>query len=62
MTERHVTRAADMLGAMQQATPQRPDDLDPRKFLAAALVAARDLCADRFEAFGCAGMASRLVQ
>ncbi|RTL46761.1 MAG: fructose-bisphosphate aldolase class II [Burkholderiales bacterium] len=51
-----------MTGAMRRAMAQRPDEFDPRKFLAAALVGARDLCADRFEAFGCTGMASRLVR
>lgn len=50
-----------MTGAMRRAMALKPDEFDPRKFLAAALVAARDLCADRFEAFGCAGMASRLA-
>ena len=50
-----------MTGAMRRAMAQKPDEFDPRKFLAAALVAARDLCADRFEAFGCAGMASRIT-
>ena len=49
-----------MTGAMRRAMAQRPDEFDPRKFLSAALVAARDLCADRFESFGCAGMGSRL--
>ncbi len=49
-----------MTGAMRRAMAQRPDEFDPRKFLSAALAAARDLCADRFESFGCAGMGSRL--
>ena len=50
-----------MTGAMRRAMALKPDEFDPRKFLSAALVAARDLCAERFEAFGCAGMASRLA-
>ena len=33
---------------------------DPRAFLKAAIVAARDICSLRFEAFGCAGQASRI--
>ena len=49
-----------MTGAMRRAMAKKPDEFDPRRFLSAALVAARDLCADRFEAFGCAGMASSL--
>ena len=50
-----------MTGAMRRAMARKPDEFDPRKFLSAALVAARDLCAERFEAFGAAGMASRLT-
>ena len=50
-----------MTGAMRRAMALKPDEFDPRKFLRAALLAARDLCADRFEAFGCAGMASRIT-
>ena len=34
-------------------------ELDPRKFLKDATAAARDLCIDRFEAFGCAGNGAR---
>ncbi|HYG86627.1 MAG TPA: fructose-1,6-bisphosphate aldolase, partial [Azospirillum sp.] len=37
-----------------------PDEFDPRKFLGAAVDAARDLCKARFEAFGSAGQASRI--
>jgi fructose-bisphosphate aldolase class II len=40
---------------------ERPDEFDPRAFLKAATAAARDICRDRFEAFGCAGMASRIA-
>lgn len=50
-----------MTGAMRRAMARRPDEFDPRKFLSAALVAAADLCAERFEAFGCAGMATRMA-
>ena len=35
--------------------------IDPRKFMKDAMTAARDLCIERFEAFGCAGMAGRIV-
>jgi fructose-bisphosphate aldolase, class II len=51
-----------MTGAMRRAMALKPDEFDPRKFLAAAQAAARELCAERFEAFGCAGMASRLLR
>ncbi len=49
-----------MTGAMRRLMGQKPDELDPRKFLAAAVVAARDLCRARFEAFGSAGQADRI--
>ncbi|MBI3345686.1 MAG: fructose-bisphosphate aldolase class II [Burkholderiales bacterium] len=51
-----------MTGAMRRAMAQAPAEFDPRRFLSAALVGARGLCADRFEAFGCAGMASKLIK
>ena len=44
-----------MTGAMRRAMAEDPAEFDPRKFLKAATAAARDLCKDRFEAFGCAG-------
>ena len=50
-----------MTGAMRQLMARDPTEFDPRKFLAAATKAARGLCRDRFEAFGCAGQASRLT-
>ncbi|MBU0604074.1 MAG: fructose-bisphosphate aldolase class II [Gammaproteobacteria bacterium] len=50
-----------MTGAMRRAMAHNPSEFDPRKFLKAATAAARDLCVDRFEAFGCAGMAGRIV-
>ncbi|MCR5868880.1 MAG: class II fructose-bisphosphate aldolase [Aquincola tertiaricarbonis] len=49
-----------MTGAMRRAMARSPSEFDPRKFLKDALVAARDLCAERFEAFGSAGQASRI--
>ncbi|MEJ8815664.1 class II fructose-bisphosphate aldolase [Variovorax ureilyticus] len=49
-----------MTGAMRRAMAKDPDEFDPRRFLKDATAAARDLCVDRFEAFGCAGMASRI--
>ncbi|MFH1813565.1 MAG: class II fructose-bisphosphate aldolase [Pseudomonadota bacterium] len=50
-----------MTGAMRRAMARDPSEFDPRKFLKDATIAARDLCIDRFEAFGCAGMAGRIV-
>ena len=49
-----------MTGAMRQVMGQKPDEFDPRKFLAAAVGAARDLCRARFEAFGSAGHADAI--
>jgi fructose-bisphosphate aldolase class II len=49
-----------MTGAVRRLLAQKPEEFDPRKFFAAALDAAKDLCRDRFEAFGSAGQASRI--
>ena len=49
-----------MTGAMRKAMADKPEEFDPRAFLKAAIVAARDICSLRFEAFGCAGQASRI--
>lgn len=49
-----------MTGAMRQVFAQQPGEFDPRKALAAAKKAAVGICTARFEAFGCAGMASRI--
>jgi fructose-bisphosphate aldolase class II len=49
-----------MTGAMRRLMGKKPDEFDPRKFLAEAVKAARDVCKDRFEAFGCAGQASKI--
>ena len=49
-----------MTGAMRRLMAQKPDEFDPRKFLADAVKAARALCASRFEAFGSAGQADRI--
>jgi len=50
-----------MTGAIRRAMAQDPSEFDPRKFLKEAMVAARGLCRQRFEAFGCAGQAARIV-
>ncbi len=49
-----------MTGAMRRAMAKDPAEFDPRKFLKEAMVAARALCKERFEAFGCAGHAARI--
>jgi fructose-bisphosphate aldolase, class II len=50
-----------MTGAMRQAFHEDPGEFDPRKALIAAKKAARVLCRTRFEAFGCAGQAERIL-
>lgn len=49
-----------MTGAMRKVFAEQPSEFDPRKALAAATKAARGICEQRFEAFGCAGMAARI--
>jgi fructose-bisphosphate aldolase class II len=50
-----------MTGAMRRAMAKDRSEFDPRKFFKDATAAARDVCIERFEAFGCAGMASRIT-
>ena len=49
-----------MTGAMRQLFAQQPGEFDPRKALVAAKNAARGIVKARFEAFGCAGQASKI--
>ena len=49
-----------MTGAMRELFAKQPSEFDPRKALAAAKKAARGIVKARFEAFGCAGQASRI--
>jgi len=49
-----------MTGAMREIFAKQPSEFDPRKALAAAKKAARGVVKARFEAFGCAGMASKI--
>ncbi|MFM1906408.1 MAG: Fructose-bisphosphate aldolase [Pseudomonadota bacterium] len=49
-----------MTGAMRQVFATQPGEFDPRKALVAAKNAARGIVKARFEAFGCAGKASRI--
>ncbi len=50
-----------MTGAMRSAMTQEPSAFDPRFFLKAARAATAALCAERYEQFGAAGNASRIV-
>ena len=49
-----------MTGAMRRVFAQQPSEFDPRKALIAAKNAARGIVKARFEAFGCAGMGSKI--
>ncbi|WP_448190968.1 class II fructose-bisphosphate aldolase [Azospirillum sp. sgz301742] len=50
-----------MSGSLRRMMMTRTEEFDPRKFLADATRAARDLCRDRFEAFGSAGQALKIA-
>jgi fructose-bisphosphate aldolase, class II, Calvin cycle subtype len=49
-----------MAGQFRKIARTNPREFDPRKFLKPAMDAMRDLCRDRFEAFGTAGNASKI--
>ena len=49
-----------MSAAVRRSLASARADFDPRKFLKAATVAAREVCRARFEAFGAAGQAARI--
>jgi fructose-bisphosphate aldolase class II len=49
-----------MTGAIRQYFNQYPDNFDPRQYLKVAKDAAKQLCHDRFVAFGSAGNASKI--
>jgi fructose-bisphosphate aldolase class II len=49
-----------MTGAMRELFAKQPSEFDPRKALAAATKAAKGIVKARFEAFGCAGRASKI--
>ncbi len=49
-----------MTGAIRRHMDQDKSNFDPRKFLKDATAAAKDICKARFEAFGCAGQASKI--
>ena len=49
-----------MTAAMRRSMAEDRGEFDPRKFLKASVAAARSICEQRCEAFGCAGQASRI--
>ncbi|PZO18215.1 MAG: fructose-bisphosphate aldolase class II [Burkholderiales bacterium] len=50
-----------MTGAMRRTMAKNPGEFDPRKFFKDATVAAKEICQARFQSFGCAGMAGKIV-
>lgn len=47
-------------GAVRRHLAQNPSNFDPRKFLKASTDAMYEICKARYEAFGCAGQASKI--
>ena len=47
-------------GAVRKHLTDNPANFDPRKFLKASTAAMKDICKARYEAFGCAGHASKI--
>ncbi|HFD81653.1 MAG TPA: fructose-bisphosphate aldolase class II [Gammaproteobacteria bacterium] len=47
-------------GAIRKFLAENPSNFDPRKFLKASTAAMKDICKARYEAFGCAGHASKI--
>jgi fructose-bisphosphate aldolase class II len=47
-------------GAVREFLARNPSEFDPRKFLIASTKAMKDICRQRFEAFGCAGQGARI--
>jgi len=47
-------------GAIRKHLKDNPSNFDPRKFLIASTKAMKDICKARYEAFGCAGHASKI--
>ena len=47
-------------GAIRRFLTENPAEFDPRKYFKESLIAMRDICIARYEAFGCAGHAFRI--
>ena len=47
-------------GAIRRFLAQKPSEFDPRKYLAETITAMRDICIERYEAFGTAGNADKI--
>ena len=47
-------------GAIRQFMAENPAEFDPRKYLAKTVTAMKQVCIDRYLAFGCEGQASKI--
>jgi len=47
-------------GAIRRSLAEHKGNFDPRKYLTESIKAMKAVCIDRYEAFGCAGQASRI--
>jgi fructose-bisphosphate aldolase class II len=47
-------------GAIRKFLHENKSNFDPRKFLKVSTAAMKDICKARYEAFGCAGHASKI--
>ncbi|WP_374665655.1 class II fructose-bisphosphate aldolase [Acinetobacter sp.] len=47
-------------GAMRRMMAEKPSEFDPRKFFAQTIEAMKQICVDRYEAFGTAGNADKI--
>jgi fructose-bisphosphate aldolase class II len=50
-----------MTGALRRALAKDPSEFDPRKYMKDATAAAKEICKLRYDAFNCAGKASKIV-
>jgi fructose-bisphosphate aldolase class II len=50
-----------MVGQFRKISAEKPEEFDPMAFLKPAMAALEALCIARFEAFGAAGMASKIA-
>lgn len=48
-------------GSIRRHLSENASNFDPRKFLKEATKGMKEICKARYEAFGCAGMASRIT-
>jgi fructose-bisphosphate aldolase, class II len=47
-------------GSIRRFLAQNPAEFDPRKYLKETITAMRDICIERYEAFGCVGQATKI--